>query len=92
MSQTADAALGRVVSVDARARRCLFVGVKRTSLKNAPRTAFDPDRTSPRNSEKFVRNCWIIFHVMKLVSNAAAGDVPGSVEFLKRSALPTLSR
>src|SRR3981189_3014870 len=29
-----------------RARRCLFVGVKRTSLKNAPRTAFDPTRTS----------------------------------------------
>jgi hypothetical protein len=27
MPQTADAALGRVVSVDARARRCLFVGV-----------------------------------------------------------------
>src|ERR1700738_1102520 len=25
---------------DARAPRCLFVGVKRTSLKNAPRTAF----------------------------------------------------
>jgi len=46
MPQTADAALGRVVSVDARARRCLFVGVKQTSLKNAPRTAFDPERTS----------------------------------------------
>jgi hypothetical protein len=30
---------------DARARRCLFVGVKRTSLKNAPRTAFDPELT-----------------------------------------------
>jgi hypothetical protein len=46
MPQTADAALGRVVSVDARARRCLFVGVKQTSLKNAPRTAFDhPKRT-----------------------------------------------
>src|SRR3984893_8644697 len=32
---------------DARARPCLFVRVKRTSLKNAPRTAFDPQRTSP---------------------------------------------
>jgi hypothetical protein len=30
---------------DARARRRLFVGVKRTSLKNAPRAAFDPSRT-----------------------------------------------
>jgi hypothetical protein len=27
---------------DARARRCLFVGIKRTSLKNAPRIALDP--------------------------------------------------
>jgi hypothetical protein len=40
MPQTANAALGRFVSVDACPRRCRFVGVKRTSLKNAPRTAF----------------------------------------------------
>jgi hypothetical protein len=30
---------------DARARRCLFVAIKRTSLKKAPTTAFDPERT-----------------------------------------------
>jgi hypothetical protein len=37
------------------------------------------------------------YYVRSLVSrrrydDAADGDVPGSVEFLKRSALPTLSR
>src|ERR1700716_1890405 len=44
---------------DGRARRCLFVGVKRTSLKNAPRTAFDPKRTSTPRLISGSNACWV---------------------------------
>jgi hypothetical protein len=35
---------------------------------------------------------YLIFAVLIVIATAPTGDVPGSVEFLKRSALPTLSR
>jgi hypothetical protein len=44
--------------------------LERTRVRSGSTSAFDPEADiSPSNSEKFVRNCWIVFHVMELGSS-----------------------